>query len=244
MINIAFCDDDLTILDQLREIVTRYSGSGEWDVRVSAFQSSLDLMATIEKGIRYDVLFLDIMMPGQNGIATAKEIRKFDDNVKIIFLTSTPEYAVQSYMVGAYYYQLKPIQEKAFVELLDSVLDACERESSKSLILRCKNGITRVELQRLEYCEVMHRTVFIHLNNGMVLESVGTMDELYREIASLGGFVRPHRSYLVNLEYISNITYRGIKMNCGAEIPIPRGKYHELKDLFLEYAFRNGQVVL
>lgn len=244
MINIAFCDDDNSILNEISGLLTKYCAQSEKEIRYRFFHSPLELMAEVEKGTRFDVLFLDILMPGQFGIDAAMEIRKTDENVKIIFLTSSAEYAVQSYSVGAYYYQMKPIEEETFLKLLDSVLGTCENEHEKSLILRCKNGITRVDLRQLMYCEVMHRTVFLHLDHGKVYESVGTLDELHREVASYDCFIRPHRSYLVHLGYISSINYRGIVMSDNTEIPIPRGKYHEIKDAFLEYAFRNGQVIL
>lgn len=78
------------------------------------FYSSLELLASIEKGMRYDILFLDVILPNENGIDIAKEIRQYDSVMKIIFLTTSPEFAVQSYTVSAYFYQLKPIQEEFF----------------------------------------------------------------------------------------------------------------------------------
>ena len=127
---------------------------------------------------------------------------------------------------------------------MDSVLAACENEAETSLILRCKSGITRIDLKTLEYCEVIHRTLIFHLDTGKVLESIGSLDELVRHLSTYPNFYRPHRSYLVNLEFVQNITFRGITMSCLAEIPIPRGKYNEVKDAFLEYAFQNRQVMI
>ena len=183
-------------------------------------------------------------MPGATGIDAAAEIRYYDRNVKIIFLTSSAEFAVQSYTVGAYFYQLKPILEDSFFRLLDSAIDACEKERSDSLILRCKEGITRVELRNLEYCEVIRHSLFIHLSGGTVLESVGSLEKLWASLELYPGFVRPHRSYIVNLEYVQALSYRSVKMASQAEIPIPRGKYQELKDQYLEYAFQSRQVML
>ena len=105
-------------------------------------------------------------MPGENGISAAREIREYDRNVKIIFLTSSAEYAVQSYTVDAYYYQLKPIREETFFQVLDSVLDECCRSAENSVMLRCKSGIVRVRLEKLMYCEVVGRTLLLHLDNG------------------------------------------------------------------------------
>ena len=214
------------------------------EIEYAAFQSPFDLLSKIERGSRFDILFLDVVMPGETGIDAAAEIRSYDDQVKIIFLTSSSEFAVQSYTVGAYFYQLKPIWKESFFRLMDSAVSACEKERSNSLILRCKNGITRVDLRQLEYCEVLHRTLLIHLTDGTVLESTGSLDEMSRQLEPFGSFLRPHRSYLVNLEYVRNLSYHTITMFSSAEIPLPRGKYHEVKDTYLEYAFQKRQVLI
>ena len=244
MLKIAFCDDDISILNESRILLDRYRVERNQEIEYTAFQSPLELLAQIEKGSRFDILFLDVLMPGETGIDAAAEIRRYDTNVKIIFLTSSVEYAVQSYTVGAYFYQLKPIWAESFFRLMDSVVATCEKEQGESLILRCKNGITRVELRQLEYCEVIHRTLFLHLRDGSSLESVGSMDDLFKQLEPVGFFIRPHRSYLVNLDYIQNLSSHAITMLCLAEIPLPRGKYHEVKEAYLKRAFQSGQVVL
>lgn len=243
MVKLAFCDDEISIHNELRTLFDQYRVENNKDIEYTAFHSPLELLAEIERGVRYDILFLDVLMPGATGINAAAEIREYDQNVKIIFLTSSAEYAVQSYTVGAYFYQLKPIWKESLFRLMDSVLAACEKEHKNSLILRCKSGITRVELRHLEYCEVIHRTLFIHLTGGKVLESIGSMDELSRQLEPFGGFLRPHRSYLVNLYHIKDISYKAITMSCLTQIPVPRGKYQEIKDTFLEYAFQERQVL-
>jgi len=214
------------------------------EIEYTAFQSPLELIAEIEKGARYDILFLDVLMPGQTGINAATEIRMHDFNMKIIFLTSSAEYAVQSYTVGAYFYQLKPIWEESFFRLMDSAIAACEKEQGDSLILRCKTGIIRIELRHLEYCEVIHRTIFFHLTSGKVLESMGSMDELSRQLEPYGCFLRSHRSYLINLNHVQNISSQFVTMSCLAEIPLPRGKYHEVKDAYLKCAFQSEQIMV
>ena len=88
MIKIAFCDDDLSILNELQVLTDRYCTERSREIEHTAFSSPLDLLAEIEKGVSFDILFLDIIMPGETGIDAAAEIRRFDTNVKIIFLTS------------------------------------------------------------------------------------------------------------------------------------------------------------
>lgn len=239
MIKIAFCDDDCSVLNSLHELLVLYRAKKNDNIDDYTFHNPLDLIAEIERGTRFDILFLDVLMPGENGIDAATEIRNYDKNTKIIFLTSSTEFAVQSYTVNAFYYQLKPICTESFFRLMDSVLSQCQKDQATSLILHCKTGITRIEPAQLEYCEVIHQTLFLHLTSGKVLECTGSLNELCRQLVPYGSFLRPHRSYLVNLEYIQNLSYRAITMSSLAEIPIPRGKYNEIKNAFLEYAFLN-----
>lgn len=211
MLKIAFCDDDLEILKELGILLDKYKKERGEDLTCTVFQSPLELLAAIEKGFSFDILFLDILMPGENGIETAKEIRQYDNNMKIIFLTSSPEFAVQSYTVGAYFYQLKPVWEESFFRLMDAVLG---------------------------------RKLLFHLENGAVLESAGSLDDLAGQLMQYSNFFRPHRSFLVNMEYIQNISSRSIKMVNDAEIPIPHGKCSEIKNTYMEYAFNGEQAVL
>lgn len=211
MLKIAFCDDDLEILKELGILLDKYKKERDEDLTCTVFQSPLELLAAIEKGFSFDISFLDILMPGENGIETAKEIRQYDNNMKIIFLTSSPEFAVQSYTVGAYFYQLKPVWEESFFRLMDAVLG---------------------------------RKLLFHLENGAVLESAGSLDDLAGQLMQYSNFFRPHRSFLVNMEYIQNISSRSIKMVNDAEIPIPHGKCSEIKNTYMEYAFNGEQAVL
>ena len=138
-------------------------------------------------------------MPGENGIHVAGEIRQYDETMKIIFLTSSAEFAVQSYTVGAYFYKLKPIWTESFFHLMDAVTSECEKEQENALVLCCKSGITRINLSKLEYCEVIGRTLTFHLENGQVLESSGSLDELSSQLA-------PYHNFLVS-SFLSHCEY-------------------------------------
>lgn len=244
MIKIAFCDDDISVLDELKGLLERYGIKHNWEFAYAAFSNSLDLLYEIERGVHYDILFLDIILSNENGISIAKEIRKYDNVVKIIFLSSSSEFAVQSYTVGAYFYQIKPISEGDFFRLMDSAISECEKEQQQGLILRCKSGVARIELSRLEYCEVIGRILFFHMEDGRILEGTGSMDELFGQLSQYENFIRPHRSFLINMEYIQKISGKAITMESQEEIPIPHGKYSEIKNLYLAYAFDRKQVFM
>ena len=244
MLKIALCDDELSVLNEIGVLLDEYRVEKNQEIEYTAFNSPLELLADIEKGISFDILFLDVIMPGANGIRTAEEIRQYDKKMKIIFLTSSSEFAVQSYMVNAFFYQIKPLWKDGFFRIMDSVILECEKEEQYSLILRCKSGITRIDLEKLQYCEVMGRVLLFHLSDGTVLEKNGRLDELCEQLSQYGNFFRPHRSFLINMKYIQNISSKKIIMTDLAEVPIPHGKYSEIKNTYLEYAFSRRQVIL
>lgn len=190
MTRIAFCDDDAALLHQMQDFLEQYRTLRGVQLELFPYTKPMELLADIEAGVRFDVLFLDVLMPGINGINAAREIRRYDTAVQIIFVTSSSEFAVQSYVVGAYYYQLKPIWKDSFFRLTDAVLAECRKRTQHSLILRCKSGVTRITLDSLEYCEVQGRTLVFHLLDGTVIESSGSMDELARQLADYPGFLR------------------------------------------------------
>ena len=225
MIKVAFCDDDLSVLKELSVLMDRYRVERNQDITYAAFHSPLELLSEVERGTRLDIIFLDVLMPGQDGISAAREIRKYDTSVKIIYLTSSSEYAVDSYEVGAYFYQLKPIWQESFYRLMDSVLRECLKNEKNSLILRCKTGITRLELDKLKYCEVTGRNLLLHKEDGEVLDSVGKLDDLCEQLKDYECFVRCHRSYMINMDYVKSISNKAVILSDGTQIPIPHGKY-------------------
>lgn len=130
MTRIAFCDDDAALLHQMQDFLEQYRTLRGVQLELAPYTKPMELLADIEAGVRFDVLFLDVLMPGINGINAAREIRRYDTAVQIIFVTSSSEFAVQSYVVGAYYYQLKPIWKDSFFRLTDAVLAECRKRAS------------------------------------------------------------------------------------------------------------------
>ncbi len=237
MIKIAFCDDDLSVLNELTVLCNRYRLERNCELEYTAYQSPLNLMAAIEKGSSFDILLLDIIMPGENGMELAKEIRTYDENVKIIFLTSSPEFAVQSYNVNAFFYQLKPVSAEGLFSVLDQIYELYTKEKEVKLVLKCKTGITTIAPAAVEYCEVIGHNLLLHMKSGKVLESAGKLNDLEKKLHETGSFLRVHRSYLVNMAFVQNISYKAVTLDSLAEIPIPHGKYNDIKKKYLEYAF-------
>ena len=105
-------------------------------------------------------------------------------------------------------------------------------------------AISEEDLDKLQYCEVMGRTLLFHRQDGVVMDSAGRLDDLCEQLKDYDCFIRCHRSYLVNLAYVQNISSKAVTMCDGTELPIPHGKYSELKDRFFDYFFQKNQTIL
>ena len=241
---IAACDDNLEFLQELSELLNKYSEESHSNVEYKMYTNPLELVTQMEQGTHYDIILMDVCMPGMNGIQCAKDIRGYDNFVKIVFLTSSTEYAVESYSVKAHDYLLKPIQK----ERLFSVLKQTEKEADviekNIFVLKSKTGITKISLSKLEYCEVINRKIILHLINNEECECNLRMNELEEKLKEHGKFLKPHRSFLVNMDYIQSLTTHSIIMESGIKIPIPREKYAQIKQAYMEYIFRSKDSIV
>ena len=182
---IAACDDDVKFLQDLSALLNQYGEENHCGVEYKTYTNPLELVSQIEKGIHYDVILLDVFMPGINGIQCAKDIRRFDNFVKIIFLTSSTEYAVESYSVRAYQYLLKPVKKENLFWILKSLETESETMEKNILVFKSKNGITKIALSKLEYCEVINRKIILHLINGEECECNLRMNELEEKLKNM-----------------------------------------------------------
>ena len=219
-------------------MITKYNEDTGSLVEYKIYTNPLELITQMEEGIHYDVIFLDICMPGINGIQCAKDIRIFDNVVKIIFLTSSPEYAVESYSVKAQDYLLKPVKRERLFSLLRQVQKEEDKAGKNIIVVKTKIGITKINLIELEYCEVVNRKLVLHLNNKEDLECSIRINELEEKLQGFGMFLRPHRSYLINMDHIQTLTSHSIIMENGTNIPVPREKYLQIKEAYMEYIFQ------
>ncbi|SET81626.1 two component transcriptional regulator, LytTR family [Natronincola peptidivorans] len=240
MLRIAICDDTIGDLSNMVSIINDYKAlqRDKYKIEYTAFNSAVDLIAAMERGEQYELVLLDILMPFITGMDAAKEIRQFNQDVKIIFLTSSTEFAVEAYSVGAYYYAIKPIwKEKLFI-LLDKVISEMETTLGKSFLIKSNTGLTRVFINRLEFAEVNGRTILYHLTNGSVIEATGSMTELEKLLSDNVCFIKPHRSYIINMEHIDTLSQREVKMQSLALVPISKANYPIVKLAYINFSFK------
>lgn len=231
---IAVCDDDERELSRIQKLIAEYQASRNKDLECHYFTNSTDFICELRGG-EYDLVLMDVLMPGISGIQAAQEIRTLDKNVKLIFVSASPEFAVESYNVGAYHYLLKPVDTNSFFTLLDKIAGELSAQVEQGFVLRSRDGIVQIAFAKLAYVEVINKTVFFHLTDGTVHEVTATLADFEETLLSRTEFLKTHRSYLVNLSHIQSIDINCITMKSGADIPVSRQRRSQVQDAYMHF---------
>lgn len=233
---IAICDDEKDI----RELIANKVEKQYPDAEIIFFQSGEELLLVDES---IDILFLDIQMSGIDGMETARELRKKDKKVILIFVTAVEEYVFQAFDVGAFNYIVKPIDDGKFSDVLHRAVDEWssqninEKEPEERYVLINNSGVhTKVILDEIVYAEVFNRKVVIHKLDGEI-EYYGKMSDL----ESLAGdsFFRPHRAYLINFKYVEKYDATTIYLERGTVL-MAKQNYPEFVKKYMKYIQKRG----
>lgn len=216
----AICDDCDADRAYVLQMVNRWAASAGHTVQIDAFSSAESFLFRYAGESDYDILLLDIEMGDMDGVTMAKELRKNNDTVQIIFITGYSDYISEGYEVAALHYLMKPVKE----EKLRSVLDrAAEKLFKNEKILNFALGgeMVRVPIYQIRYADVLGNYVTIHAQSDVTVKM--TLGELEKQLDER--FYRVGRSAIVNLTQISRVTKAEIKLSDGVALPLPRGAY-------------------
>lgn len=233
--HIAICEDNKEDLANILLLLGKYKQEHNAFLTYTTFNSGVDLLSK-EKNCIYTLYLLDVIMPIVNGVEVAKEIRSFNPEAKIIFLTSSPEFAVESYSVNATDYILKPVKEDRFFSVLDSLLMDIQKPQ-EGLTIKTKNSINRILFSRLSYVEVMNKKVYFHLSDNSIRVTTARLSEFENILCTRPEFMIVHRSYIVNLYEIDQLTQNKIITHQGKIIPVSRLLYKEIRDTYVKQMF-------
>lgn len=185
---------------------------------------------------QYDLIFLDVLMEGVNGMETARRIRAQDSRCRLIFITSSPDFAVESYEVSAAYYLLKPYSYEKLRDALDRS-QAQRLEQGQYIDLHGREGKQRLYLHQIAYTEYAGRRICVHGGSGSVSYVPMSQGEFSARLLDYPYFCDCMRGILVNLEYVDKLLPDRFLLKDGQEIPISRLKYHEVREKFLQFTY-------
>jgi len=236
MLQIALCDDNIDELSNMVQLIDLYRTSKHLSCEHAVFPNGFEMISALEKGKRFDIYCLDIIMPGFTGIDVAKEIRGFDKTAQILFFTSSPEFALESYSVKAINYILKPISKEKLFFTFDELLEQIKtKKEEDAVIVKSNAGIQKILISNLVFAEVIGRNVLYHLRSGKVIECTEPFSSVCDNLLKYGCFIKPHRSYLVNMQYVDTIENHQITLQTLSSVPVAQGKAREIKQQYLNY---------
>ncbi|MBZ4662370.1 MAG: two component transcriptional regulator, LytTR family [Caloramator sp.] len=243
-------EDETPAIEEIKFNLSKYN-----DVTIEDCATNyIDALSKIEKQ-DFDVVFLDINIPGGSGIELGRIIKKKNNKTDIVFITAYDEYAIKAFEYNALDYILKPIDEKRFDETINRLRDSFKiknndiyfineqieevmkkvlKEREKSIPCEVNGKIILINIEDIIYFSIeQDRTIIKTFNN--TYETKFTLNDLEK----MTGFIRTHRSFLVNPNKVKEIhpwfngTYKMImKDNNNSEVPVSRSKSRYIRDYY------------
>lgn len=242
-LRVAVCDDDEAALGIISSSLKDVFATHGVDAATSLFSSAEDL-ARVMPTRRYDLLLLDIDMPGLDGITFAKQLREQRDRVDIMYISNREDKVFDSLRVSPVGF----IRKSRFLSDMSEVVSAYlenrrGRRSQSTVMLRDSESVYPVQVDRISYIEGQRKYQAVHVegrNSPIVLRR--TMAELERDL--LGeGFIRVHKGYLVNYRFIEVVGSGELTLSTGEKIPVSRRKENETREKLLEFVQSNDRIV-
>ena len=237
---LAICDDEKRIRDIIAESVKVVSEKIEIDFYA-------DAKGFLSASFDSDILFLDIQMPGIDGMGAAKMLRSSGKKTVIVFVTALEDQVFNAFDVGAFNYIVKPFSKAKIIEVFKRAVKQAEdqrlvetaiseqEEAGRTITVKSGGTNTRVILSEVQYAEIYDRRIILHMESSDDIEYYGRISDL--ENIAGKDFFRVHRAYLVNLGAVKSYDSKYVHMS-DADIPVARGKYQELIRAYMSYHTR------
>ncbi len=227
---IAICDDEQNQIEYISSIVSMWEKQLGCVCDISTFHSAEAFLFDYWEDRTYDILLLDVEMKNMNGIELAKRIRKNNNRVEIIFITSHFEFVGEGYEVDALHYLSKPISADKLLQVLTKAAEKLSSEPS-SVVIVCDGETVKLYESEILYAESFLHYIVIHTKDTeyKIKESISAFEKKLSD-----DFYRIHRSYLVSLKHITRISRTSIHIG-SIELPLSRGKYDDINRTFIEH---------
>ncbi len=219
MIKIAIVEDDSQYIDTLKEYIARFTRENSVSIDLKIFTDGKQIVFDYEP--LYDIILMDIEMPGLDGMSAAEKIRETDRDVIIIFITNMAQYAIKGYQVRARSYILKPVNYYSFEMELKEAVGTLAKKKNDALLLPGEDGLVKVMVGDIYYLESRKHQMLIHTKSG-VIQIRETMKNMEEKLAEYY-FERCNVSYLVNLSHVNGIVGDCVDVE-GEQLPISRQK--------------------
>ena len=219
---IAICDDKQEDREYVQQLTARWAQQRGNQMEMTEFCSAEQFLFSCPQP-DFDLLLLDIEMGEMDGVSLAKQVRRTNELMQIVFITGYSDYITEGYEVAALHYLMKPVKEEKLFVVLDRAVERLHK-NTKVLTLETAEEMVRVPLYQVSALEVQRNYVTVHARQDYTVKK--SLNELMEQLDER--FFRVGRSAVVNLNDISRVTRSDIYLTDGRIIPLPRGAYDKL----------------
>lgn len=233
---IAICDDDINLINILEEYIERLDND-HGKMVVDTFTDGESLYDYYLKNKNpFNIIFLDMELPGMNGIETAVNIRKGDSGVIIIFITSHSQYVYECFDAAPFRFLVKPVSFEDFSKTLNLAILKAKQEDT-FLLISTKGSDLRLNYNDILYFESIKRQTAAHTGDGEYL-FYSKISDLFEKLRS-EDFIFVHKSFIVNMNYIKMILPDKIVLQNGEDIPLSKKYKKQVREKHLEFIERS-----
>ena len=227
--NIVVCDDSLNIINEIKEMLNEYSAIKNVPLEISAFDNG---NAVIDSNENFNIAILDVEMPDMNGIALGEELRKRNKQIVLIYLTAHSQYLDSALNLNAARFFEKPIDKDRFFSGMDNAIERIDNTTINFFIRDDKTQV-RITAESIVYIEISHRKTKV-VTEDKVYFTTHTLDYFKDRLVS-SIFAQPHKSYIINFNFITAYERGEIVLDSQYKIPVSRSKQTEFHKSFVRF---------
>lgn len=238
MLRIAVCDDNSQDIKTISALLHAYfQARPDLLGQVTVFAQGEALLTLPTEELNFDLYLLDVLMPGINGIQLGHRLRERVKGVEIIYLSTSDDYAVDSYEVRAFFYLRKPVEEEKLFEVLDRAVEKLKQRQDSSIIVHTAQGPRRVMLEHIRYVERVGRIMRYHCTDSTVDSQ--TIRASFKEMAA--PLLADHRfclcgaSFVLNFQHVTGVSNHTALLDDGNEVILPRAAAAAFKHAWGKY---------
>lgn len=241
---IAVCDDELDTLDMIADSIASVFAKRNLTAEIARFPSVESLRRQMESSM-FDLMFLDIQMPGLSGITLAGQLRKENYRTRIVFVSGREEKVFDALQTRPFGFVRKRYFFQDIIHVVDCFIQEYkEKDINGMLAVRSKNGIVHIRAAETVYIEGSGKSQLLFLENRQEPVTIhSTMDSLTDILEPLG-FIRIHKGFLVNYQYIAAIRNTYVELSDERELPLSRRKSQKIKEKYMEVLKQHGALIL
>lgn len=243
MLQVAICDDEQFYREKIQNLLIQYFQQRNLEYAIHLYPSGEEFLSQRENSVKYDIIFMDISMKKLDGIQTASQIRSFHSDTQLVFVTAFIDYALEGYKVNAVRYIMKDTLDTAITECMDAIL---QKMQLAQVTFPFTNGDATLYTDNILYIESRkHKSYFYYMQSnvtntnavqaGIMTYQIYEKLDIIEQKLSDYGFLRIHKSYLVNMKHIRKLSNYTAFLDTGEELPVPRLRYQTVREQFVTY---------